>query len=654
MIEALAPTQDYSDTRVARYARVVLWNIALAAVYLGIARISLAFATEHRVVSSLWPPAGIALFALIRYGSWLWPGAFLGAFALNATSGTGVVPATFIALGDMLEALVGALVIHRLIGDRRSMARVRDVLTITGVGGILTPVIAASVGVATLVLSGGAASGSALQLWLVWWTGDALGILIVTPLLLVWSTPETPSVQDKQRHIEAGLLFLIVALLTDLLFSSNIPFVFALFPAGLWIAWRFGPRGAATASAVVTLVASWRTLTGFGPFTSLTPSSNLFALQLFLSVFSVKSLLFAGARSEALASETELRGSEKRYRHLAQNLPAGCVVLYDSNLKILLVEGPAIAAAGYTKEDVEGKRLTDIFDDSHAGALSGPFLAAITGRVVEFEFSYNDHTYLVRVLPIQDPAATRNTLGMAMALDVTDRERARREVVESKAQLERLSHLLLTAQEDERKRIAREVHDELGQALTAVKMSLAHSMNRGRRNSLDTERRTATASDTLDRAIASVQRIILRLRPGVLDSLGPLAALEHEVQQFREQSGLSVSLDLPPEPITIDAERSTALYRTVQEALTNIMRHADAQHVTITLMATENELLLQVADDGRGIADSQLMKPRSMGILGMRERAASCGGRLDIFRVGTGGTCLTLRMPRHTNGKHPS
>jgi PAS domain S-box-containing protein len=654
MIEALAPTQSFADTRAARYARVVLWNVALGALYLGIARISLAAATEHRVVSSLWPPSGIALFALLRYGNWLWPGVFLGAFTLNATSSTGVVPATFIGVGDMLEALVGAFVIQRLIGDRRDMGRVRDVLALTGVGGILTPVIAASIGVATLVLSGGAAAGSALQLWLVWWSGDALGILIVTPLLLVWTTPESPTADVRQRRIEAGLLFLIIALMTDLLFSNSVPFVFALFPLGLWIAWRFGPRGAATASAVVTLVASWRTITGFGPFTSLSPSSNLFSLQLFLSLFSVKSLLFAGARSEALASETELRGSERRYRQLAQNLPAGCVVLYDSSLKILLVEGPALATAGFTKESVEGKRLSDIFDDSHVAALTGPFLAAITGRVVEFEFSYNDHTYLVRVLPIQDPAISR-TLGMALALDVTDRERARREVVESKAQLERLSHLLLTAQEDERKRIAREVHDELGQALTAVKMSLSHTMGRTqRRNSLDTERRTATASDTLDRAIASVQRIILRLRPGVLDSLGPLAALEHEVQQFREQSGLSVSLDLPPEPLTIDAERSTALYRTVQEALTNIMRHADAQHVTITLMATENELLLQVADDGRGIADSQLMKPRSMGILGMRERAASCGGRLDIFRVGTGGTCLTLRMPRHTNGKYPT
>jgi two-component system sensor histidine kinase UhpB len=639
---------------VARAGRVVLWNAVLAATYVLVAKISLAAATEHRVVSSIWPPAGIALFALLRWGNWLAPGAFIGAWMLNASTGIAVIPSIFIGVGDMLESLVGATLVRRHIGSRFTLSRVRDVLALGGYGGLLSPLIAATIGVATLVISGGADAAKAGSLWSVWWSGDALGILIVAPFLLVWSVREETANLDPQRRIEAGVVFLIVAMVTDALFGNQIPIVFALYPLGLWVAWRFGPRGAATVAVVVTLVAAWRTLSGFGPFTTLTPTANLYALQLFLALFAVKCLMFAAARTEAVSSVSELQSSERRYRQLAHNLPEGCVALYDRELRILLVEGPALAGAGFTKEEVEGRRLSDIFDEGHAGVLGGPFLAALEGRVVEFEFGYNDHTYLVRVLPIQDTALHR-TLGMALAIDVTEREVARREIVESKAQLERLSRLLLTAQEDERKRIAREVHDELGQALTAVKIGLAQTLVRAqRRSSLDTERRIGNASEALDRAIQSVQRIVLRLRPGVLDNLGPLAALEHEVQQFREQSGLSVSLDLPPEPLTVDAERSTALYRTVQEALTNILRHADAQHVTITLMATENELLLQIADDGRGIADAQLRKPRSMGILGMRERAASCGGRLDIFRVGSGGTCLSLRMPRSTNGKHPT
>jgi two-component system sensor histidine kinase UhpB len=653
MTENSAPT-DSRQTRAARIGRAVLWNAVLAAAYLVVAKISLAAATEHRVVSSIWPPAGIALFALLRWGNWLAPGAFVGAFALNATTDVGPIASTFIGIGDMLESLIGATLVRRYIGNRFSLDRVRDVLALGGFGGLLSPLIASVIGIATLVISGGLQPSSALSLWTVWWSGDAVGILIVTPFLLVWSTREATAHIGTERRVEAAVVFLATALLTDSFFGNQLPLVFSLYPLGLWVSWRFGPRGAATVSAVATLVAAWRTLSGFGPFTTLSPTANLYALQLFLALFGVMSLMFAAARSEAVTSVAELQSSEKRYRDLAQNLPEGCVVLFDKDLRLLLVEGPAVANAGFTKEGVEGKRLADIFDPAHASALGGPFLAALEGRVAEFEFGYNDHTYLIRVLPIQD-SALRRTLGMALAIDVTEREVARREIVESKAQLERLSRLLLTAQEDERKRIAREVHDELGQALTAVKIGLAHTLVRAqRRSSLDTEKRISNASDALDRAIVSVQRIVLRLRPGVLDNLGPLAALEHEVQQFREQSGLTVSLELPPEPLTIDAERSTALYRTVQEALTNVLRHADAQHVSITLMATENELLLQVADDGRGIADAQLRKPRSMGILGMRERAASCGGRLDIFRVNSGGTCLSLRMPRSTNGKHPT
>ena len=635
--------------RVGEWAAFVAANIALATVYAGVARLSLAAATEHRVVSSIWPPAGIALFALLRFGPRYWPGVALGAWILNASSGVAPLAAAAIAAGDMLEAVVGAWLVRRVTGQRRALSRVRDVLALTILAGVGSTMIAATIGVGTLVISGSASTTPALSLWLEWWTGDAVGILLVAPLLLVWTTPEHAPPGIRWRWVEAALLFLMLVLLTDQLFSRSAMLVFAVYPVGMWIAWRFGPRGAATGAALVTIVATWRTLSGLGPFTTMTPTENLFALQLYLALLAIKSLLFAAARAEALYGEARLRASEGRYRGLARNLPDGCVVLYDRDLRLLLVEGPAIAAAGFIKEEVEGKRLVEIFDAAHADALGAPFLAAIDGADAEFEFSYNDHVYLVRVLPLAEDDGTQ--IGMALALDVTERDRAQREVLENRAQLERLSHLLITAQEDERRRIAREVHDELGQALTAVKIGLSQTLLRAqRRSSLETERRARNASDLLDQAITSVQRIILRLRPGVLDSLGPLAALEHEVQQFREQSGLQVALALPPEPLSISADQSTALYRTVQEALTNVLRHAQAERVIVSLQAFEHELVLRVADDGVGIASGQLQKPRSMGILGMRERAAACGGRLEIVNADAGGTCVTLRIPRSRPG----
>jgi signal transduction histidine kinase len=196
------------------------------------------------------------------------------------------------------------------------------------------------------------------------------------------------------------------------------------------------------------------------------------------------------------------------------------------------------------------------------------------------------------------------------------------------------------------------VHDELGQVLTAIKIGLSALRTRTvRRPSLETERRLDSVNAAIDGAINAVRRIVLRLRPGVLDNLGPLAALEWEVQEFTEQAGLPVALVLPEDLANLDAERSTVLYRTVQEALTNVMRHANAKSVAVGLKVEPGVLVLQVTDDGRGIAEAELRKPRSMGILGMRERAMACGGTLEVRRAAGGGTDVVLVVPYDTNGR---
>jgi PAS domain S-box-containing protein len=345
-----------------------------------------------------------------------------------------------------------------------------------------------------------------------------------------------------------------------------------------------------------------------------------------------------------------LQQTEAQYRLLARNLPDACVVLYDRDTKLLLVEGPIVAAAGFVKEEIEGRTIEEIVKAGHARALMAPFRFAFEGRTFEFEFAYKERTYLVRVLPVSEPGK-KAQFGMALALDITLRHESERELDESRARLQALSRQLLAAQEDERRRVAREVHDELGQVLTGIKIGLSALRTRSiRRPSLETDRRLQAVNDAIDGAIDAVRRIVLRLRPGVLDNLGPLAALEWEVQEFTHHAGLPVRLVLPTEAIDLDAERSTTLYRTVQEALTNVLRHADAKSVAVGLKVQDDSLVLQVTDDGRGIAEHQLLNPRSMGILGMRERAMSCGGTLEVRRALGGGTDVVLTVPYTANG----
>ncbi len=624
--------------------------VALAAAYTVVAKVSLAAATAHHVVSSIWPPAGIAVFALVRFGLRLWPGVAIGAFILNSSSGVSPMGAVLIAVGNTLEGVIGAYLLTRVANMHRALDRVRDVLALVGFAGIASTTVAATIGVASLVLSGSAPASNALHLWLVWWTGDAVGVLVVTPLLFTWTEPERDAPNSRMRALEEAFTFVVLVVATDLLCRTWAGFVYLVFPMATWIALRLGRRGAATAVAAVMVIATWHTIQGTGPFTAFSTLGNLFALQLFLAVLAAKTMLFAASRAETRSGQARLAESEFNYRLLARNLPDACVVLYDRDLRLLLVEGPALVAAEFVKEEVEGRTISDIFESDHALALSAPFRLAFEGRSVEFEFAYNERTYLVRVIPLAEPRSNAS-FGMALALDITRRHESDRELAESRARLQALSRQLLAAQEDERKRVAREVHDELGQALTGIKIGLSALRSRQtRRPSLETEKRMEVVNGAIDGAIDAVRRIVLRLRPGVLDNLGPLAALEWEVQEFTQQAGLPVRLALPPEPIDLDAERSTTLYRTVQEALTNVLRHANARSVAIGLRREPGALVLQVTDDGRGIAENELRNPRSMGILGMRERAMSCGGTLEVRRAVGGGTDVVLTVPYDGEG----
>lgn len=632
-----------------RLVRDVLVILAVATAYYVSGRISFAAAAAHHVISSVWVPAGIALFALLHFGLRAWPGVALGAFALNATSGVTPGGALIISAGNTLEGVVAALLLTRVAAFHRSLDRVRDVIALVGLAAGSGTLVAAAIGVTSLVLTGDANSADAVRLWLVWWAGDAVGIIVVTPLLLTWTEPETDAPLSSMRALEQGVTFAALVLASIALFHSEAGLAYLIFPMIAWIALRLGRRGGATAATIVMIIATDQTVLGAGPFTRFSLLGNLYVLQLFLVVLSVMSMLFAAFRAESQSAQTRLEESEARYRMLARNLPDAAVTLFDGDLRLLVVEGPAVAAAGFSKAQVEGALISDVFPDGEGAPLASAFRLAFEGRTSEFEFSYRDRIYLVRVLPLSDSAG-RTWMGMALALDITQRYLSERELDESRARLQALSRQLLAAQEDERRHIAREVHDELGQTLSGVKMGLSALKTRPRRTSLETGHQLDIMTNAIDGALDAVRRIVLRLRPGVLDNLGPLAALEWEVQEFTQHSGIPVHLTFPDEPIVLDGVRSTTLYRTLQESLTNVMRHAGATSVDVTLQRFGSVLVLQITDNGRGIGETEMRKPRSMGLLGMRERAVACGGSLEIRRAKPGGTEIVLNIPYDERG----
>jgi signal transduction histidine kinase len=237
-----------------------------------------------------------------------------------------------------------------------------------------------------------------------------------------------------------------------------------------------------------------------------------------------------------------------------------------------------------------------------------------------------------------EAGGTAETAALAAAFNdmVVHRSRGEQE-------LKALSDRLLAVQEHERTRIAREIHDDLGQSLTALKMDVVGLLHQiGRSPPLEPLRARILA--TLDATVTSVQRIAAELRPGILDDLGLVPALEAEARAFEERTGIECELSLD-EDARISSVLAAVIYRIVQEALTNVARHSNATRVEVRLRSRADELLLEVRDDGRGVTTQEVGSPRSLGFIGIRERAAMVGGAARFEGIAGRGTIVSVRIP---------
>ncbi len=223
--------------------------------------------------------------------------------------------------------------------------------------------------------------------------------------------------------------------------------------------------------------------------------------------------------------------------------------------------------------------------------------------------------------------------------DVTERTRENRELERSRSQLRRLSASMVQAREDERRHIARELHDELGQRLTALKMELASLGGEAAGERID------TMLEMVDDTVASVRRIATELRPLMLDDLGLNAAIEWLAEGWSRRMAVAVQLKLHAADSDFDDALSIALYRMVQEALTNIARHAHATQVCIELRQAGGEVLLVVDDNGTGFDETAMYRDDSFGLMGIRERALVLGGQLSIGKSNQGGARISVRLP---------
>ncbi|HST07943.1 MAG TPA: histidine kinase [Gemmatimonadaceae bacterium] len=234
--------------------------------------------------------------------------------------------------------------------------------------------------------------------------------------------------------------------------------------------------------------------------------------------------------------------------------------------------------------------------------------------------------------------------------DVTDRHQASEQIRVSREQLRALASRLQKVREEERTGIAREIHDELGQALTGLKLDIAWMKHRLPKNH-EMMDHCASIIERIDQTLTSVRRIATELRPSVLDQLGLEAALEWQGQEFSTRTGIEVGIEITTNREPLANDLGSSAFRILQESLTNVARHSQATYVTIRLTQTSDLLVLEVTDNGVGAPAQPPEGTKSLGVIGMRERALACGGEFTISGHPDRGTTVTLRIPLRPDKK---
>lgn len=350
--------------------------------------------------------------------------------------------------------------------------------------------------------------------------------------------------------------------------------------------------------------------------------------------------MFAAATARS-AAEDQLAEGQNRLRLLLDQLPA-IVAVVDRDMRFTSAQGAGLAALGLEPKAMVGRSVELLGTPAAIAATR----TALRGEPTRFEHTYNGRTFDNLVEPLRDRDATIRG-AISLSIDITERREAELALADSREQLRRLSSALNHLQEAERRRIAREVHDELGQRLTSLRLDLDLLRNEWRGGAVEqANRRIATMFDLIDETLGTVRRVATALRPAVLDDFGFRAALEQEVSSFRKRTGISTTCSFCPDDLAVDADRATALYRIVQEALTNIARHAGATSVEVHIDATSDGICAEIVDDGRGITAEEIDSKTTLGLLGMRERANALGGSVMIEGSAGRGTRVFVKTPR--------
>jgi two-component system, cell cycle sensor histidine kinase and response regulator CckA len=335
--------------------RAATW-LGVAGGYFVLAQLSFRSASVHPVVAAVWPPAGLALGLLVLQGRGVWPGIFVGVLLANAARGLPWAATSVIAVGNTLAAVAAARLLTRF-GFEKQLHRVRDALLLLAAA-VLCPLIAAFIGTGSLYFAAGAELSLLMPIGLTWWSGDALGVMLMAPLLLAWSTGRLPHL-DTRRLIEAALLGIgLITMSVMLMRSAQHGFEYAVLPFVGWAAIRGGPRGASLAAVAAAVIAMWFAGAATGPFTVM-GHHGLLQLQVFLALLTTKSVVLGAVSAAQLRAVEALVVYERRFRQIFDHSAVGIAVVHSDGG--ITEANPAFRKMmGYSSAELSVRNVADI------------------------------------------------------------------------------------------------------------------------------------------------------------------------------------------------------------------------------------------------------------------------------------------------------